>query len=69
MKRPNFKIPDTLHDRFKKTCVLKNVTMQDVVLTLIKKWVDRGRISEEEAAEELDVTVSELKEMFGKADL
>ena len=40
--RPNFKLPDTLHDRFKKACVLKNVTMQDVVLTLIKKWVEKN---------------------------
>ena len=47
MKRPNWKIPDKLHDRFKKTCVLKNLTMQDVILTLIKRWVEKnGKISE-----------------------
>ena len=38
-------------------------------LALIKKWVNRGRISMEEAAEELDVTVLELKEIFGKEGL
>lgn len=40
--RPNFKIEQNLHDRFKKTCVLKNLTMQDVILTLIKKWVEKN---------------------------
>ena len=44
--RPNFKIPIDLHTKFKKTCALCEVSMQDVIIFLIKRWVKKnGRIS------------------------
>ena len=39
--RPNFHIKSDLHDRFKKKCFLNDLSMQAVIVMLIKKWVGK----------------------------
>ena len=39
--RPNFKLPYDLHDRFKKKCFLNDLSMQAVIVMLIKRWVGK----------------------------
>lgn len=40
--RPNFKIKSELHTKFKKTCALCEVSMQEIITLLIKKWVEKN---------------------------
>ena len=39
--RPNFHFPEKLHNDFKKVCCLKNVSMQQIIIKLVKKWVGK----------------------------
>ena len=42
MKAINLRnVPDELHSRLKAVCALENVTMQDKVVELIRKYVER----------------------------
>lgn len=44
--RPNFRIKSDLHTKFKKTCALCEVSMQEMITMWIKRFVEKnGRIS------------------------
>ena len=44
--RPNFKIPIDLHTKFKKTCALCEMSMQEMIILLIKRFVEKnGKVS------------------------
>ena len=39
--RPNFHLPLVLHNKFKKKCVLLDMSMQECIIYLIRKFVEK----------------------------